>query len=237
MANSEGWQDIYTLSPDLKKLASGVVGVFPSDCLMHQDNGAVSILCDPSDPDKWDADKVKEWAHGTGFLVGKSLLATAGHVLGLHADETIGKFFLLGYQTAPSGIINIKFSTGMALTADSLVGSENSQFIDWALLTLDRKAPPSAEILLINEEDNLIVGDEVFVIGHPLGLPTKYSGPGNVTKVGPEYFTINLTIKRHHSGSPVFNAETNKVEGIVMDESGQCYKIFQLAELIRNRQG
>jgi V8-like Glu-specific endopeptidase len=228
-------KDIYQLSPQIKKLASGVVGVFRSECLTLLDNGAVAILCDPAYPEKLDSEKVKEWAHGSGFLVGKSLLATAGHVLGNLADEILGKHFLLGYQTHPSGIINLQFSPAMALEAESLVDSKNFQLIDYALLSLNQSAPPSAEILEINEQDSLTVGEEVFVIGHPEGLPTKYSGPGKVTEVMDDCFTINLEIYEHHSGSPVFNVQTGKVEGIVFNADGQCFKICKLTDLIRNQ--
>jgi hypothetical protein len=235
MADTDVWQEIYTLSPKLKKLASGVMAVFLSESLTPQDHGAVSIPLDPQDPEAMD--RLMDWANGTGFLVGRSLLATAGHVLGMHGTEIFGKHFLLGYQTTPTGEINTHFAASLALTAESRVGSQNFTDIDWGLLTLNRSAPASAQILTINEKDNLEPETPVFIIGHPLGLPAKYTGQGKVTEVGEHMFTIDLPISLHHSGSPVFNARTGKVEGIVFNEDGNCYKICLLAELIQNHQG
>jgi V8-like Glu-specific endopeptidase len=116
------------------------------------------------------------------------------------------------------------------------VDSQNLTYIDWGLLTLNRSAPASAQILRINEQDNLEPETPVFIIGHPLGLPAKYTGQGQVTEVGEQIFTIDLPISLHHSGSPVFNARTGKVEGIVFNEDGNCYKICLLAEVIQNHQ-
>jgi V8-like Glu-specific endopeptidase len=233
MTNSEGWQDFYTLSSQLKRLASGVIAIFKSDCLTLQDNGGVVIPCDPQAPDK---ESLKEWANGTGFLVGESLVATAGHVLGIHGNDIFGKYFLFGYEMTAPGKINVQFPASKALTAETLVDSQNFTDIDWALLTLDQPAPASAQVLTINEQDNLQEGTEVFVMGHPLGLPTKYTGKGQVTEVNDKNFTISSPIYLHHSGSPVFNTLTGKVEGIVFNANGQCYKICQLTELISNHQ-
>ncbi len=233
MTNSGDWQDIYNLPSRIKKLASGVVAVFKSECLTLQDDDGVAIPCDPQKPDK---EILQGWANGTAFLLGKSLLATAGHVLGPHDDEIFAKYFILDYQAAPSGGFNAQFPASMALTGESMVDSRTFTDIDWALLTLNRPAPGSAQILTINEKDDLEEGTEVFIIGHPYGLPKKFTGPGQVSKVGDNNFQINLNIYLHHSGSPVFNANTGKVEGIVFNADGQCYKICQLGELISNHQ-
>lgn len=235
MADTESWQEIHTLPPNLRKLASGVAAVFLSEYLMPHDHEAVSIPVDPQNPESMD--RLKDWAHGASFLVGKSLLATAGHVLGIRGTEVFGKHFLLGYQTNQAGEIKTHFPANMALTAESLVDSQNFTYIDWGLLTVNRPAPASTQILRINEKDNLQPETPVFIIGHPLGLPAKYTGQGKVTAVEEQTFTIDLPIFMHHSGSPVFNARTNKVEGIVFNEDGYCFKICLLAELIRNHQG
>jgi V8-like Glu-specific endopeptidase len=234
MADPGDWQEIYTLSPNLRKLASGVVAVFLSEYLMPLDQEAVSIPLDPQDPES--IKRLRDWANGTGFLVGESLLATAGHVLGIHGKEIFGKHFLLGYQTNSAGEINTRFPTSLALTAERLVDSRNFTDIDWGLITLNRPAPASAQILRINEEDKLEPETPVFIIGHPQGLPAKYTGQGLVTEVEEQIFTINLPISLHHSGSPVFNARTRKVEGILFNEDANCYKVCFLAEVIRNNQ-
>jgi hypothetical protein len=72
------------------------------------------------------------------------------------------------------------------------------------------------------------------VIGHPDGLPTKISGGANVRdNTNPNTFTANLDTFKASSGSPVINARTGLIEGIVtggeedynFDFEQQCYRV------------
>ncbi len=56
----------------------------------------------------------------------------------------------------------------------------------------------------------------VFVLGHPSGLPTKFADGANVrdNSLAPS-FLANLDTYGGNSGSPVFNAQTREVEGIL----------------------
>jgi V8-like Glu-specific endopeptidase len=60
---------------------------------------------------------------------------------------------------------------------------------------------------------------EVFVIGHPVGLPLKYAGNAKITDNSPStYFSANLDTFGGNSGSPVFSMVDGKhiVEGILV---------------------
>jgi hypothetical protein len=59
-------------------------------------------------------------------------------------------------------------------------------------------------------------GVELIVIGHPLGLPRKYSGGAIVTKSRFNVFFSNLDTYGGNSGSAVINLETLEVEGILI---------------------
>ena len=56
-----------------------------------------------------------------------------------------------------------------------------------------------------------------IVIGHPIGLLKKMAGNASVrSNSNPDYFIANLDTFGGNSGSPVFNADTHEVEGILV---------------------
>ena len=70
----------------------------------------------------------------------------------------------------------------------------------------------------------------LFVIGHPCGLPQKYAPGAKVRDNTPApFFVANLDTYGGNSGSPVFNATSYKVEGILVRgendfvTNGTCY--------------
>jgi hypothetical protein len=63
------------------------------------------------------------------------------------------------------------------------------------------------------------IGDTqaVHVIGHPVGLPTKFAGGAAVRNNTPAaFFVANLDTYGGNSGSPVFNSTSRQVEGILV---------------------
>jgi V8-like Glu-specific endopeptidase len=53
-------------------------------------------------------------------------------------------------------------------------------------------------------------------MGHPSGLPMKYADGAKVFGNFDNYFSTNLDTFGGNSGSPVFNAKTNEVVGILV---------------------
>lgn len=87
---------------------------------------------------------------------------------------------------------------------------------DVAILTLDKKIPQS-RIPEYDYEHNYKKNTKVYTIGHPSGLPLKYSGNGLIFKENRSpHFDANLDAFRGNSGSPVFDEETNKIIGILL---------------------
>jgi len=66
--------------------------------------------------------------------------------------------------------------------------------------------------------DGKIAGNQpVHIIGHPVGLPAKYAAGAQVRdNSSAAYFVANLDSFGGNSGSPVFNAETHFVEGVLV---------------------
>lgn len=102
---------------------------------------------------------------------------------------------------------------------------------DFTLFKLDRPVHNHSPATL-NRSGHVSKGDEVFVIGHPLGLPAKLADGAKVRRVVEKagFFAANLDTFGGNSGSPVFNSRTNELEGIIVrgeddfDHHGRCLK-------------
>ncbi len=159
----------------------------------------------------------------SGALVGDDLIFTAGHCI---MESQIGFF----------DCAKDKVAFGFAVTENG--GSAPKEFpqkdvygckeivswkldaatqSDFAVIKLDRKVRGRMP-LAINREDDLEVGDGVFVIGYPSGLPIKVAGNAKVRSMPADapYFNTDLDTFHGNSGSPVFNARTFRIEGILV---------------------
>ena len=87
---------------------------------------------------------------------------------------------------------------------------------DYAIIKLDRKVTGRTP-LKVRKNKKIELNEDLFVIGHPSGLPKKIAMGARVLKNSDkEFFTTNLDTFGGNSGSPVFNANTLEVEGILV---------------------
>lgn len=163
----------------------------------------------------------------SGVLVAPDVVATAGHCL----DETtvsstrfVFGFRMMSATSAPSRLPNRDIYRGVALVGRALTGNG----ADWALVRLDR--PVSDHVIApIRRDGRIADGQQVHVIGHPSGLPTKFAPGATVRDNSPaDFFVANLDSYGGNSGSPVFNSVTHEVEGLLVRgetdfiDSGGC---------------
>ncbi|OFZ49132.1 MAG: hypothetical protein A2381_16165 [Bdellovibrionales bacterium RIFOXYB1_FULL_37_110] len=166
----------------------------------------------------------------TGFLVGDDVLVTAGHCI-----EDLGdcaKYaFVFEYKNTTTKlklddiyecreIISRKFSSAGA---------------DYAVVRLDRKVVDRVP-LKFRRNGKMHDGSNLFVIGHPSGLPLKVASGAYVRDNSKnDYFVANLDSFGGNSGSPVFNESTKEIEGILVrgetdytyDLMNKCYKTYK----------
>lgn len=164
----------------------------------------------------------------SGSLVGDDMVMTAGHCIKSEAqcaDTRIVFDYNIKREGAAADTLQ---PAGNVYSCKSIVkrflggepGSANpagqNLGADFALIKLDRKVA-GRKPLAVNRGAKLKKGDGIFVIGHPVGLPLKIAGGATVrdfSKIG--YFTADLDTFGGNSGSPVFNARTKKIEGILV---------------------
>jgi serine protease Do len=131
-----------------------------------------------------------------------------------------GKVLTAAHVVQTADAIVVKFLNGETLGA-SVVYSEPAA--DVALLKLQR-APRAPEVARLGDSDTVDVGDQVFVVGAPLGIGHTLTvghvsgrrgpdvGPGDMLMA--EYFQTDAAITQGNSGGPLFDM-SGDVVGIV----------------------
>jgi hypothetical protein len=231
-------------SPLVKTLSKSVAMIFNSDDLITENNQLIifaNLLLEPPPiginicPNERFANHHAYRAACSGFLVGPDLLVSAGHcfesqfscdnqliAFDLDADSEVSR----GFTTDERNIYRCKEVIAHIYDEDRLQ--------DYAVVRLDRKSDRMP--LQLRTRGKISKKDKVFLIGHPLGLPLVYSAPAELVKnMNPRFFKARINSFHGNSGSPVFNAKTHLVEGILVrgeedletNEDGQCQKYIK----------
>jgi hypothetical protein len=151
----------------------------------------------------------------TGFLVKKDVIATAGHCV---CEKTVTDLrIVFGYKmldpyTPVTRVPNENIYRGEKIIYKVLNREVNRS--DWALVQLDREVERQEIVAL--SQDEITYKQPIYVMGHPSGLPLKYAPGAQVRGFEDAFFTADLDIYMGSSGSPVFNADTHEVIGIVV---------------------
>ncbi len=99
--------------------------------------------------------------------------------------------------------------------------------IDLTILELERSVDVDLrKTLKVNTNYSYRTGNELFIVGYPLGLPLKYAEGGEITKnmqKKKNTFRTDLDIFSVNSGSPVFDKESNEIIGVLVRGTGANY--------------
>ena len=152
----------------------------------------------------------------SGFLVGENLIATAGHCIRTQSDCQNNKW-VFDYKVAGKNDTSVTVNRKNVYKCKRIVSRALSSLNkdDYALIELDRKVL-DRRILNTRKRGKVSRGDELVVIGHPSGLPTKIADGSTVRSLKKKYFVADLDTYGGNSGSAVFNANTGVVEGILV---------------------
>jgi len=130
---------------------------------------------------------------GSGVMIREDIILTAAHVV------------------ANADMIMVEFYDGESVQA---VTSRISRMADVALITL-RNPPADPHLAKIGNSDEVRIGDEIFVVGAPMGLPNSLSRgviSGKHTEhqlsndgKSLEFFQTDASINTGNSGGPMFN--------------------------------
>lgn len=211
--NRKDWFEV--LDPDLREAARATLGIFDSSSVLFVDDSAVietrsARLCP--------TEKFFEQEMGplcSGFLVGPDLVLTAGHCIETDS-ECRGLKFVFDYAKESRFHDATRVSKNNVYSCLKMIGrSFTKHDQDWALIKLDR-AVTDRSPLEIERSSAPRVSTPLTIIGHPSGLPSKISRGGQIHTVSKHHFVADLDSFGGNSGSAILNANTLKVEGILV---------------------
>ena len=172
----------------------------------------------------------------TGFIVAPDILVTAGHCATRQSDCNQFKW-VFGFNSQNNGIINkdsVYSCKSIVMTSEV---STSKSFEDYAIIKLDRPVA-GVKPLKFRKKGKVRAGANLYVIGHPDGIPMKITDGAKVRSFirlnlnmpedfffekhdfynnRSDVFAANLDMFAGNSGSPVFNAKTGIVEGILVE--------------------
>jgi hypothetical protein len=162
---------------------------------------------------------------GTAFLVGPQKAFTANHCVPENIDPDSLRL-VFGYALFSATIPpTISFRKEDVYKIEVVERNVNQ---DWVVLKLDHANPAPALKLGSGKPAKKAI---VYALGYPSGLPLKISPGGKVETDLKDYkFLASVDAFGGNSGSPVLNAATHEVEGILVSgnddfrviPSGQC---------------
>ena len=152
----------------------------------------------------------------SGFLVGNKYLVTAGHCITSESDCASNKW-VFDYKVDDAGQSGVTVANSSVYSCKRIISRALDRMSqdDYAYIELDRAVTDRAP-LTFRKTGSIKAGDEILVIGHPTGLPTKITDGAHVRALKGKFFTANLDTYGGNSGSAVFNATTGVVEGILV---------------------
>jgi len=211
-----------------KSLASSVAAMIPNDALIrsginrggvlnfYKSNLRTSTNLCPNERFGLQPDV----ALCTGFLIGPRTLVTAGHCVQNQEDCNNNSWaFDYTAKTDFDRLVSLdrRGVYKCSKIIKSVLNEENEN--DFAVIQLDRPVNRRPLRLRAQFASTIFLNEQVFVVGHPSGLPQKIADSAWVTKNyggKGKFFTTNLDTFGGNSGSPVFNAKTLEVEGILV---------------------
>lgn len=159
----------------------------------------------------------------SGALVAPDLVLTAGHCVHTGMDCRDARI-VFGYALQQAGQAPESVSAGEVYGCVRIRSVRyEEEGADYALIELDRPVT-GHEPLRARTSGSLKKGTPLFVIGHPSGLPLKVADGAKVRDALPStHFVADLDTFAGNSGSPVFNAKTGLIEGVLV-RGGQDYE-------------
>lgn len=167
----------------------------------------------------------------SGFLVGPKHIVTAGHCIKTKEDCK-NNLWVFDYKMQGEKQANLSFSSENVYSCKRVISQQLNPETDndYALIELKRRVV-GRKPLKFRKSGKPAVGDELVVIGHPSGLPTKIADGAKIRTIGKNTFRANLDTYGGNSGSAVFNATTKEVEGILVNGDQDYIDLFGLCNM------
>lgn len=183
----------------------------------------------------------KAGAMCSGSFIGEDLVLTAGHcIIDIPGYGCEHMKIVFGFNVKNDGVPMERAASAEVYSCKEVLGryvdseqdGHEAKGGDYAIIRLDREVK-GKKPLKINPEGEVRAGTPLFLMGYPGGLPLKMAGDAAVRNTDQKdgYFMADLDAFKGNSGSPVFNAVTHQVEGLLAagdadfdyQENGGCF--------------
>lgn len=201
-----------------RELAESVVAIVPARAIQR---GPVDAIVNGSKYGEENnlCKSEKYWeqvapAYCSGVLVADNIIATAGHcVMDVAFCATAN--FVFGFNINTQGKDPAKIKSEDVYSCKSILHHEMvGDGADFALVELDRSVVGRKPLRLASAAPK--PSEDVFIIGHPVGLPAKIADGATVRRNDNGFYVANLDSFGGNSGSPVFSASTHEVAGLLV---------------------
>jgi hypothetical protein len=158
----------------------------------------------------------------SAFLVGRDLVATAGHCLAKRGCEEIA--FVFDFQEGGASADPTRIPADRVFFCHEVLARQFAQEKsgpDYALLRLDRPAIDRTPFEL--QIDPPAVGGRVALLGFPSGIWAKADLAGRVRRVGDNRVTTSLDSFPGHSGAVVLDLATGRAFGVHVEGSSPSF--------------
>lgn len=197
--------------------------IIESGILKERDFGANTSLCGNENF----LDEINP-STGTGWAYRSNLIVTAGHVI--PNMDSADKFLLVfGLTETKSGLFVP--DNRVYKIVEVLKKRQEDKLLDFSILRVD-KAVPVEWIGKLSDPSSIAINEKVYMMGHPIGLPLKFTPNGKVFRIENGELITNLDSYEGNSGSPVFDSIRLTIEGILIrgnhdfnySSDGKCIK-------------
>lgn len=219
---------------------TGNVDITPLDALnLNLKTSPYNTSVDPNYPLCADEPFYNQLLGGncSGFLVGKDIFVTAGHCI--NKFDCGSRSIVFDYNVSVEGGLGPKIvKKSNVYKCKEVLGHQLNSITknDFAVIRLDREVV-GREPLKFRTTGKVEDGQELVMIGHPLGLPTKVAGGAQVRiNDNSVFFESNTDSYGRNSGSAVINADTGEVEGILVRGALDFVKASGRSCMLSNRQ-
>lgn len=157
----------------------------------------------------------------SGVLIADDLFFTAGHCLE-DAKSCANMFVVFDYSIPTAGANPRVIPKSNVYGCKSVLYHANAELNDYALLVLEKPVKGRMPVPF-RRSGTVALGTPLIMIGHPSGLPQKIDDGAKVLSYDRTGFNADLDAFYNNSGSPVFNARTFELEGLLVEGEDEDY--------------
>lgn len=165
------------------------------------------------------------FANCSGAIIGDDLILTAGHCINTQNKDEF--YVVLDYIKDPLGNIPSAFSKDQVFEVKDFLYHEFSltdKVNDLAVLRVKRDLNRIALEMNLNHEYSH--GTPIYMLGHPLGVSQKYTGPNIIRSLNRETLSFRTELDSFsvNSGSPIFDHYSHEIIGVLSRGTGSNFE-------------